>query len=265
MDARVKKLIEANYADQRSDEWLALRKTMLTASDVATALGLNPYEKPERLIYKKCGALGFRGNAATLHGQQYEPIARDMYIERTGEIVHEIGLVVHPKYPWIGGSPDGITESGKLIEIKCPMSRKIDGTVPKHYMPQIQVLLDILDMDVCDFVQLNAQTGEFSMTRVDRDRAWFEWALPELSAFWNRVVERRSFPLCEIMVPSCSPSAECQDVHKDTVSMVEDFSQALDCNSSCQTDTCTQSSEVDSATPVSHSLPSEPPCCSVTV
>lgn len=196
---------------------------MLTASDAATALGLNPYEKPERLIYKKCGAIKFKGNQATEHGQKYEPVARDIYMERTGEIVHEIGLVRHPKYDWLGGSPDGVTESGKLIEIKCPISRKMNGTVPKHYMPQIQVLLDVLDLDECDFIELNASTGDFSVVRVVRDREWFENVLPELSAFWNRVVERRSRPLCEI--------TDMTPVHA---------SPPLDCNSSCQTDTCTQ-------------------------
>lgn len=39
---------------------------------------------------------------------------------------------------WLAGSPDGITASGKLLEVKCPMSRPIgDGTVPDYYLAQV--------------------------------------------------------------------------------------------------------------------------------
>ena len=153
MQEKVRALLEATYFEQRSQEWLDLRENMLTASDAASALGANPYEKPEKLLMKKCGAHKWSGNAATAHGTLLEPIARDLYDERYNKKSHEIGLVQHPKYPFLGGSPDGITEDGLLIEIKCPLSRKIEAKVPKHYVAQIQLLLEILDLEQCDFIQ----------------------------------------------------------------------------------------------------------------
>lgn len=110
MDPRVQNLISYEYAPQRSEEWLNLREGMLTASDAATALGLNPYEKPKDLILRKCGRKKFGGNNATVHGNKYEEEARDIYCLKYNEVAHEIGLRPHPKYPWLGGSPDGITE-----------------------------------------------------------------------------------------------------------------------------------------------------------
>lgn len=202
MQEKVKALLEATYFEQRSQEWLDLRENMLTASDAASALGANPYEKPEKLLMKKCGAHKWAGNAATAHGTLLEPIARDLYDERYNKKSHEIGLVQHPKYPFLGGSPDGITEDGLLIEIKCPLSRKIEAKVPKHYVAQIQLLLEILDLEQCDFIQYRPPTGdkpeEFVVVRVDRDRKWFEEALPVMEAFWNRVVEARQSGVCEI-------------------------------------------------------------------
>jgi putative phage-type endonuclease len=99
---------------------------MLTASDAATAIGVNKYETPHKLLLKKCG-LGekFMGNEATRHGELYEDEARILYEQRYNEVVHEIGLVPHPLHPWLGGSPDGVSESGKLVEIKCPPQRQI--------------------------------------------------------------------------------------------------------------------------------------------
>jgi len=39
MHPNVKKWIEKEFAAQKSEEWLALRGKMLTASDAATAIG----------------------------------------------------------------------------------------------------------------------------------------------------------------------------------------------------------------------------------
>jgi putative phage-type endonuclease len=116
MHPNVKALIEREYAAQKSEEWLALRGNLLTASDAATAIGVNKYENPEMTFFKKCG-IGprFMGNQATRHGEKYEDEARILYEERHGEVVHELGLVPHPIHTWLGGSPDGVTESGKLV------------------------------------------------------------------------------------------------------------------------------------------------------
>ena len=232
MHPRAKELISQAYAEQRSEEWLALRGTMLTASDLASAIGDNPYEKPSDLLLKKCGAVKWGGNAATAHGTLLEPIARDLYDLRHDQKSHEIGLVQHPVHKWLGGSPDGVTESGRLIEIKCPLTRKITRAVPKYYLPQIQLLLEVLDLEVCDFIQYRpAKTireckecracnlgvfvvggcecewfeypdpdhpEEFEVTEVVRDRAWFARILPIAKAFWDQVLLRRQIGLCEV-------------------------------------------------------------------
>ena len=197
MHPQVAKLIDAEYAAQRSEEWLALRHNMLTASDAATAIGENPYETPKKLIQKKCGLIKFDGNQATMHGNKYEDEARIIYEERYGEKVHEIGLYPHPEIKWLGGSPDGITESGKLVEIKCPLSRQIKDEVPGHYMPQLQLLMEILDLDSCDFIQYKPSSvtwpkpPEFCMTHVKRDRQWFIEKLPIMKEFWDKVIWHR--------------------------------------------------------------------------
>ena len=193
----VQKLLEKEYAPQRSEEWLALRGKMLTASDVATAIGENCYETPKDLLYKKCGYNKFMGNAATAHGNKYEDEARIIYEQRHGEVVHEIGLCQHPKYDWLGGSPDGISESGKLVEIKCPMSRKITNEVPKHYMPQLQLCMEVLNLEECDFIQYKPaefnwpKPEEFVVVNVKRDREWFEKYLPVMDEFWKLVLHHR--------------------------------------------------------------------------
>ena len=197
---------------------------MLTASDAATAIGCNPYETPDGLYVKKVGGRKFSGNAATERGTVLEPIARDIYDERYNKKSHEIGLVQHPEHPWLGGSADGITECGRLIEIKCPLTRKIEDKVPKHYIAQLQLNMEILNLDECDFIQYRPAEEntpeEFVVTNVKRDREWFTKYLPVMKAFWDRVLEGRKIGFtCEVVDeppgleredPVCEVVDECE-------------------------------------------------------
>lgn len=197
MHPKVAKLLEANYDDQRSPEWFALRGNMLTASDVASAIGLNFFKSPDALIIEKCGFKKFNGNHNTERGIRLEPIVRDMYDKQTGSKTHEIGLLVHPVHKWLGGSPDGVTEDGVLVEIKCP--NKISNKVPDYYMPQVQLLLEIMDLEEADFIQFCEEKNEMKIIRVHRDREWFEHYLPIMDAFWKRVIHKREHGLCELL------------------------------------------------------------------
>lgn len=203
MHPKIESLLNATYHEQRSPEWLALRETMLTASDAATAVGANPYESPEALYIKKVGGRKFSGNAATERGTILEPIARDLYDARHDKKSHEIGLVQHPVHKWLGGSADGITECGRLIEIKCPLTRKIEPTVPKHYIAQIQLNMEILDLEECDFIQYRPEgegPEEFVVTNVKRDREWFSRNFDKMKAFWDNVIEgRKNGFTCEVI------------------------------------------------------------------
>jgi len=199
MHPNVKALLEIEFAAQKSEEWLALRGNMLTASDAATALGVNKYETPAELLLKKCGmGKKFEGNSATKHGELYENEARILYEQRHGEVCHDLGLCPHPKYDWLGGSPDGVTESGKLVEIKCPPMRQIvPGEVPRHYLPQLQLCMQILDLEEADFIEYKpAATNwpkpeEFQVINVKRDPEWWKTNLPIMRAFWDKVLYYR--------------------------------------------------------------------------
>jgi putative phage-type endonuclease len=193
----VAELLERKFDDQRSDEWFQLRGNMLTASDLAAALGCNFFKNPETLILEKCGFVKkFEGNEHTERGIRLEPFVRDLYEKNSQKKVHEFGLLVHPEHKWLGGSPDGITEDGILIEIKCP--KKISNKVPEYYMPQIQLLLEIIGIEECDFIQYNEEKDLLKIIRVKRDREWFATNLPKMDVFWKRVVHKRIHGPCEL-------------------------------------------------------------------
>jgi hypothetical protein len=69
-----------------------------------------------------------------------------------------LGRVKHQTLPRLGASPDGlITEgsrAGRLLEIKCPISRIIDGKIPIRYYCQMQLQAEVCDVDAVDYVEV---------------------------------------------------------------------------------------------------------------
>jgi hypothetical protein len=66
----------------------------------------------------------FYGNKHTKFGKAKEPIAKEIFQDAHPElkVINEVGLIINPKFPWLGFSPDGFTIDAegrmKLIEIK---------------------------------------------------------------------------------------------------------------------------------------------------
>ena len=170
-----------------------MRHNMITASDVATALNVNKYETPNRLIKKKLNLQNSNScSIATCHGNKYEDEARLLFSKRYNLETWEIGLFQHPEYAWLGGSPDGIAENGYLIEIKCPLTREITHSIPEWYYPQVQICMEILNRPACYFIQYKPetlfQTGILDVKIIPRNKDWFLSILSSLQNFWKKVL-----------------------------------------------------------------------------
>ena len=145
--------------EQRSEEWYQYRNNMLTASDLHR--GLTSRDKTRlQLINSKCGvSRSISSNASCLHGIRYEDVAIAVYEKRNNCKVEDYGCIQHPTIKIFGASPDGIVSSsnkqlvGRMLEIKCPYSRVIDGLPKKEYFAQIQGQLEVCDLEYCDFLE----------------------------------------------------------------------------------------------------------------
>lgn len=109
-----RKLASREYPAQRSKEWFELRDQMITASDGGTIVNMNPYEKNFDFIIKKVFGKPFETSEDCYHGKKYEQVATDVYMKRMNVYVKEFGLCQHPKYKFLGASPDGIVSEYKL-------------------------------------------------------------------------------------------------------------------------------------------------------
>ncbi len=145
---------------QRSDEWFNIRKNLITASDMAQALNKGKFGSQKEFLIKKINNLLNNNNKyvqsdniALVWGVKYEEVANMVYIRRNDIKVYEYGLIKHPTISCFGASPDGISELGVMLEIKCPFRRVINGTIPEQYWMQIQGQLEVCDLEECDYLE----------------------------------------------------------------------------------------------------------------
>ena len=145
---------------QRSDEWFSVRKNLITSSDMAQALNKGKFGSQKEFLIKKINNLVENNNTyiqsdnpALLWGVKYEEVANKLYMKRNRVNVFEFGLIKHPNIDFFGASPDGISELGIMLEIKCPFKRKIDGSIPEQYWMQIQGQLEVCNLEECDYLE----------------------------------------------------------------------------------------------------------------
>ena len=105
-----------------------------------------------------------------------------------------------------------------------------DAQVPVHYMPQLQLLMEILNLESCDFIQYKPEEitwpkpVEFVVTHVKRDREWFAEKLPIMEAFWKRVLYHREHGVEGLMKPPRAPRAKKAKV-VPTTSRIQEYEE----------------------------------------
>ncbi len=161
--------------EQRSEAWHDIRKGIVTASEFADALGKGKFRTQRQFFQKKSGYVEEQFDAACpplKWGTMYEDVAIEIYKKKFGYHVYDFGLLKHPVIPHFGASPDGITDFGVMVEIKCPYARKITGEVPQQYYYQMQGQLSVCDLYECDYVECDIE--EF-----DNPEGWADCSSPD--------------------------------------------------------------------------------------
>jgi putative phage-type endonuclease len=202
---RIKKSIERDCMEQRTEEWFAARLGKVTASRVADVLAkIKSGESASRKNYKMelvvqrlTGKAGESfTNAAMEWGTEQEPFARMAYEAHTGTFVKEEGFVDHPTIEGFGCSPDGIVGDG-LIEIKCPNTANhietvLENKAPSKYIPQMQCQMACTGAKWCDFVSFDPRLPEdlqLFVVRVERDQEYIDSMEVEVKQFLSEVLD----------------------------------------------------------------------------
>jgi putative phage-type endonuclease len=166
--------------DQRSPQWLALRRGAITASkadrlltpakvrELALELATERLvrELPEQPI-----------TAAMQRGLDLEDTARLRHAFELGAHVETVGFVWHADLEgWVGCSPDGLIGADGLVEIKCPSSKRhletlTTRTPAPEYLAQMQMQMWVCERAWCDFVTYDDrfEQADYLAIRVPRD------------------------------------------------------------------------------------------------
>jgi YqaJ-like viral recombinase domain len=153
--------------EQRTPAWYKQMGTILSASELGNLFSglklraqlimskVNPVTRPPKAL-----ALSSSLMNAMDWGVRFEPVVKQIYNYKYGTTIRELGRLLLEEDPRCSASPDGLIydcpgnlRSGRLIEIKCPVTRKPDGKVPKDYYMQMQMQLRVTGLTVCDFVE----------------------------------------------------------------------------------------------------------------
>jgi hypothetical protein len=162
---KLNKILNMNHHQQKSNEWYNIRNNLLTASNAYKIFESNSQQNS--LIYEKCKTNEYSNNNknnvnidSTLHwGNKYEPLSILFYEHLYFTTIKEVGCIQHPKYKFLGASPDGINidissdRFGRLLEIKNIINRDITGIPKKEYWIQTQLQMETLDLNECDFLE----------------------------------------------------------------------------------------------------------------
>jgi hypothetical protein len=178
--------------EQRTAGWYIFRNKLITAS--AAWKVFKSESCVNQLIYEKCKPLSsiilnnvnnceeiddvekeqqyiiektYVNTNSPLHwGQKYEKLSVIIYESRNNTKVGEFGCIKHPKYEFLGASPDGINIDpssplyGRMLEIKNVVNREINGIPIEEYWIQTQLQMQVCDCDECDFLETSFKEYE---------------------------------------------------------------------------------------------------------
>jgi putative phage-type endonuclease len=172
--------------EQGTDEWLALRRGVITASTIGkliTATGKPASNDTSRTQLLQLLAERITGeseasfyNDDMARGHLLEPLARAIYAEHFAP-VQECGFVTADFYgATIGYSPDGLVGDKGIIEIKAPRQKThikslLNDEVPAEYLPQVMTGLAVTGRAWCDFISFAPGLPLF-VCRCERDEAF---------------------------------------------------------------------------------------------
>jgi putative phage-type endonuclease len=195
---------------QGSDDWRRWRAQGLGGSDVATILGLLPFEDctPELLLREKCEPGYVKpDNFAMRRGNRLEPVARALY-EQSRQCYAPPQCVEHSELSWARVSLDGlciphaedVDVDPWILELKCANQKvhdlALEGLVVDYYQPQCQWQLFVTGLDLLHFANYTeaerfAESDRLAVVTVEPDADYQRGLLSAVKPFWARVLERR--------------------------------------------------------------------------
>lgn len=173
---------------QRTKDWLEVRRKHIGASEAPIIMGVSPWKTPVELWEEKQQMVKDTPiNPAMKRGIEMEPVARAAYIKYTS-INMEPHVLFHPTNKWMMASLDGISENGEhVVEIK--VAGKADHEeakykrIPKKYYPQLQHQMEVAGITSMHYFSWNEKS--FHLVEVEKDEEYIKNMCEKEKKFWD--------------------------------------------------------------------------------
>jgi putative phage-type endonuclease len=194
-------------------EWLQARKQFLGASEVACVLGLSKWSTPLGIYNDK---LNPNISDDMTEWQEWGHRLEDAIAQWVGDaqgltVMQSPGLLQSVAYPWLGATPDRITERGEPIELKTSdrfMADMWADGVPDNYRIQVLVQMIVLGARRGYLAVLHGGNRPEFFT-IDWDQNAVDAILQITEQFWVGHVKAG-------IAPDATTSDELADVFNDT-------------------------------------------------
>lgn len=179
-------------------EWLQLREQGIGSSEVATIVGLNPWETPYQLWRRKRGMdAPQEENFAMKAGHYLEDAVSMFWHDETGQDVIKSSagdwLIVNDEKPYLRVSPDRTywlkdmphsnTNKG-ILECKTTQASIDPEDIPKHWFCQVQYQLGVAELLNASLAWLSSGR-EFGYKDIRFVPSFYAWLVEEVDKFWN--------------------------------------------------------------------------------
>lgn len=180
--------------------WLARRRELVTASDVAAIIGTDERRGELAVWAEKVGQVEAEETIPMRRGRRFETAIVEEYAEQTGREATQwppYEIVTHPTIPWLGATLDATTildAAAIPLQIKLALGTGGDWRegAPLAYQCQVQVEAQCFGSPVAALAGL-VGPGPLKTYDLARDDAFFAALIPRLEKFrWH--VERRIPP-----------------------------------------------------------------------
>lgn len=189
-------------------EWLDARNGGIGASEVATVLGLNPFETPYQLWRRKKGLdAPKQENFAMKAGHYLEDAVARFYADATQcHIIKntvEDFSIINPDKPFLRVSPDRLywrdgmkhnEENKCVLECKTTQMEIDEDSVPQHWFCQLQMNLGVAELPQGALAWLT-MGRKFGFKDFMFDKEFYTWMIGEVEKFWRDYIIGDQEPL----------------------------------------------------------------------
>jgi putative phage-type endonuclease len=172
--------------EQGTTPWLDYRKNHISATDVASILGI-AYKKTAYQLWEE--KLGLREpepeNDKMREGKHMEEIAREFLNKKYSWDLKPV-VIQNKEYPFLMASLDGMCFH-TIVEIKCGKSSHEmakNKEIPPYYYSQLQHQMMVANVTAIDYVSFRSEEDWILLT-VNRDDAFIEKMIEAEKQFYD--------------------------------------------------------------------------------